>query len=216
MWIFRLSPLLALLTQSACAEPASAPPAVATEEASGTSEVDPTTTVSAAKPGSGKDDGVVSGQLAPGMDLPVFGSEKRWNLADYVNGNGTGRADGVVVSFMASWCGVCKNSLPTLVELEAEHRARIQFVVVNTDTTSDAQQKEADILKKAGLNVPMAVVDAPTQTAWLGSSKSIPRFVFIDKRGKVMVQDRGFGAKVKPLMPKQIKSLLARADRDAG
>lgn len=165
-----------------------------------------------ATPKSAKDDGVVSGQIAPALSLPVVGDTRTWTLSEHVNTEGTGRSEGAVVAFMASWCGVCKNALPTLAELETQYSAQVAFVVVTTDTTDDKREQELDILRKGGIKAPLLAIDAPTQTAWLGSSQSIPRFVFVDKLGKVMVQDRGFGAKVKPLMPKQMVSLLKRAE----
>lgn len=109
-----------------------------------------------------------------------------------------------VVGMVASWCGPCAASLPTLKQLEEQHAGALEVVLVATDATKEGRQKEADKVAAAGLN---AVVLDPTPEdlqAWMGRKRNVPHFYIVNKVGEVLVQDRGFGSKVKKVLPGQI------------
>jgi len=155
------------------------------------------------------DNGLVNGEYAPAFTLPVIGGKGTWNLEDHVRKDGAGKSDAVIVAFMASWCGYCAKSLPTLKELETANAGRLAVVILSVDDDDASRAAEAAKIKAAGLSAPVLAADGPTRRAWLGDSKSIPRFYFLNKVGEILVQDHGFGNTVQPLMPKQVAMLLA-------
>jgi thiol-disulfide isomerase/thioredoxin len=151
-----------------------------------------------------------SGQHAPPLSLlPVDGGTP-WALEDLLDPTGNSCPDAFLVAFMASWCTYCSQSLPTLVELQ-EQFPELGIVTVTIDTTPDAQEAEAEKVKKAGLTGPVLVADAATRTAWLGAGGSVPHYYFVDHDGKIRSQDKGFGDKVKPMMPKQAAAVLGQS-----
>lgn len=153
--------------------------------------------------------GLVNGETLPDFELPYAdGSGNRWRLHDKVNPEGSGSQQGVIVSLMASWCGYCKASLPTVLELQQQFGDKIAIVILTVDTDEASAKKEAGIVKDAGLSVPVLWADSATRQALAGTSQSIPRFFFVNKIAEVLVQDRGFGEKVRPMMPKQAQMLL--------
>ena len=151
-----------------------------------------------------------SKEFAPEIALPQLDSPGTWRLSDHVRPGGGGSADAAVVMFMASNCGYCKLSLPTMRQMEIEYGDRVAFVIITTDKTEAARKQELSIVRQAGLKTPVLAADEMTKRAWLGASASIPRFFFVNKIGQILVQDRGFGRKVKPLIPKQIRAALDR------
>lgn len=157
--------------------------------------------------------GLVNGEYLPEFELPYAdGSGQRWRLAEVVNKAGTGNRSGLILSLMASWCGYCKASLPTLVELQQQYGEQLAIVILTVDTEEAKAKEEAQIVASAGLKVPVLWADAATRKALAGDSQSIPRFFFVNKIGEILVQDRGFGDKVRPLMPKQAAMLLAHPE----
>lgn len=153
---------------------------------------------------------VANGSFAPDFKLPRLDKAGgTFQLSDYVHPQGTGKSDGAIVAFMASWCGVCHRSLPTLKQIKDEHGDRLLIVIVSTDETPEAARLEAEKVAEAGLgSLPVVHADRAVLNAWLGAGSGVPRFFFLNKIGEVIVRDVGFGSKVGPLMPKQARFVL--------
>jgi thiol-disulfide isomerase/thioredoxin len=152
----------------------------------------------------------VNGNYLPDFQLPYAdGSGQTWHLSDVVNQQGTGQKQGLILGMMASWCGYCRASLPTVAELQQQYQDQIGLVILSVDSDASAAKEEAGIVAAAGVTVPVLWADAATRKALVGDSQSIPRFFFVNKVAEVLVQDRGFGDKVRPLMPKQASMLLS-------
>ncbi len=152
--------------------------------------------------------GVVTGQHAPALDLARLGEEGRWRLSDVtVPGSAP---QGVVVSFMASWCGPCTASLPTLAALEHVNPG-LTIVTVATDDTPAGQSAELHKVRAAGIQGPVLAGEPQTNAQWVGTGGSVPRYVFVARNGDIIAQDRGFGDNVKGLMPRQAARTLAAA-----
>jgi len=111
---------------------------------------------------------------------------------------------------MASWCGYCAQSLPTLKDLKDQY-PDLGLVVVTIDDKPAGALAELKKVRSAGLDVPVLQADPVTRAAWLGPSGSVPRYVFINGDGRIVAQDKGFGDKVRPLMPGQARRALRRA-----
>ena len=110
----------------------------------------------------------------------------------------------VIVGMVASWCGPCAASLPYRRQMKDQHGDSLEVVLVATDVDAEGRAKEAAKVTAAGLDAP--VLD-PTQDdlrAWMGGKRSVPHFYIVNQVGEVLVQDRGFGNKVRKDLPKQI------------
>lgn len=152
---------------------------------------------------------IPNGEFAPDFDLPrVDAAGGRWRLSAHVGPTLEGDADAALVCFMASWCGYCHRSLPTLKALAEEHGDRLRIVIITTDQTDEAARREAERVAAAGLDVPVLKADAATLSAWLGRDRGVPRYFFVNKVGEVTVRDRGFGSSVAQAMPKQARFTL--------
>ena len=120
-------------------------------------------------------------------------------------GSHCGTAGAVVVGFTASWCGPCKQSYPYLKKMKEQFGDDLKVVLVTTDATVRDKEKHLDVVRKSGLSVPLLDPDPDSLRAWLGRRRNIPHFYVINRSGEILVQDRGFGKKVRKVLPGQIK-----------
>lgn len=182
---------------------AAAPAATARLEASGEVTPVPEGTVPRARGA-----GAISGQPAPKLHLLDAESGLPWSLADNLDPSGQSCPDAYLVAIMASWCGYCSQSLPTLKALEDQF-PDLGIVTVTVDDKPEGQQAELAKVRAAGISGPVLVADAATANAWIGAG-AVPRYVFVNHDGKVVGQDRGFGDKVAPMMPDQARRALGQ------
>jgi thiol-disulfide isomerase/thioredoxin len=162
---------------------------------------DPSTIADSAK-------GLSNGDFAPELDLFDLAHGENYRLSDHVGPTATDPAKVVIVGFAASWCGRCKLSYPYLAEMQKQFGDDLHVVFITTDESEPLMKKEVDLIKKGGLDVPVLKPDAHTLTAWLGRKRNIPHFYIVNTAGEILVQDRGFGDKVKKVLPGQIRYAL--------
>lgn len=153
-------------------------------------------------------DGLANGTTAPDFTQPLVDRDGQLRLYDYVSPDGKGKAKAAMVAFMASWCGYCKKSLPTVKQV-ADANPDLAVIILAIDDDIPGRVREAKRVKAAGLDVPVVSPDRATIDAWMGASRSIPRFFLLNAVAEVKMQDRGFGDKVRPLLPKQVRYLLS-------
>lgn len=150
--------------------------------------------------------GLQNGDFAPEVALTDLRTGKPYKLSDHV---GPTAREGIdtqvaIVGMVASWCGPCAASLPMLKRLEEQYEGKLEVVLLATDITPEGRRKEADKVAASGLN---AVVLDPSEwdlRAWMGAKRNVPHFYIVNKVGEVLVQDRGFGNKVRKVLPKQL------------
>lgn len=118
--------------------------------------------------------------------------------------------DGVVVAFVASWCGRCKESYPLLEALQKEYGKRLKILLITADTDQEAKNKMVSIVKEKKMTLPLLDPSENLVQLWLGDKKNIPRFFMIDYKGEIRVKDTGFGDKMAKLLPQHIDWLLSR------
>lgn len=150
-----------------------------------------------------------TGQPAPALVLPELEGGATWDLSAQLDPSGESCPKALLVAFMASWCGYCAESLPTLRALEEQY-PDLGVVTVTVDDQPEGRKAELDKVRAAGLTGPVLVADADTVSRWIGSGNAVPRYYFIDRHGVVAGQDKGFGDKVAPLMPRQAARALSR------
>jgi thiol-disulfide isomerase/thioredoxin len=201
-----------IVSLAACDVHETAPPAAETPAASSTPIAVPAPAPAPpAAPPVDPGVGLGNGATAPDFDLAIHGGSGTWRLYDHVAPDATGTSSAAIVSFSASWCGPCRASLPTLAEIAAANPG-LTIVIVSIDANDADREKERAAVASAGLSAPVLSADSSTRRAWLGSEEHIPRFFFLNKIAEVMVQDRGFGDKVRPMMPKQVAYILAHPE----
>ena len=204
----RARPLLTLSLLAACASPPDASTAKPAAVPSGVDGAGAEQTAPKGPPRPARGAGAVSGQPAPALALPDLESGETWVLADHLDPSGQSCPDAYMIAFMASWCGYCQQSLPTLRALEQQF-PDLGIVTVTVDKTPATQKEELQKVRAAGLTGPVLVADATTASTWIGGS-AIPRYVFINRDGKIIGQDRGFGDNVAPMMPGQARKALGQ------
>ena len=149
--------------------------------------------------------GRVNGEFAPELDLFDLMHGSNYRLSDHVGPTASEPKKVALVGFAASWCGRCKLSYPYLAELQQEFGEDLHVVFVTIDEGEPLMQKEVELIKQGGLDVPVLKPDQHTLRAWLGRKRNIPHFYIINQAGEILVQDRGFGDKVKKVLPGQIR-----------
>ncbi len=98
----------------------------------------------------------------------------------------TGRFKGkyIYLDFWATWCGPCRKEMPASQELMGKltekQRRKIVFLYVSIDESQEAWRKTLEALKLQGEHG-----WSPEMGARLGV-ESIPRYLIIDKDGKIM------------------------------
>ena len=177
-------------------------------------------------------DGKSTGAFRPGYgqkDVPndfvlpyLANGEGRLSLRSLVNPEGTGQVEGVVVAFVASWCGRCKLSYPMLESLQEKYPDKLKILLLTAEMNDAGKKKMVEVVKKLNLTLPL--LDAPPALIeeWLGTKKNIPRFYLLDYTGTVMVKDTGYGKKMARILPRHVELLMtlrerraARADKSA-
>ncbi len=103
----------------------------------------------------------------------------------------------VYIDVWATWCGPCRQQFPFLQKLETEyHNKDIEFVSISTDSDrrsggswENAEKKWRNMVDAQNLGGVQlwAGKDNSFQTAYMISS--IPRFILLDKTGKVVDAD---------------------------
>ena len=156
--------------------------------------------------------GLKNGDYAPELFHLDMRTGKRFRLSDWTGPTASDHQGAVVVGFTASWCGPCKQSYPYLKKMKEQFGDELRVVLITTDASVAAKEKHLALVKKAGLDVPLLDPDEDTLRAWLGKRRNVPHFYIINQVGEVLVQDRGFGNKVRKVMPGQINYAIRNPD----
>ena len=131
----------------------------------------------------------ISLKLVPGAVSPTF--------TDYENikGGKTSLSDFkgkyVYIDVWATWCGPCRMEIPHLKKLEQKfHGKNIEFVSISIDDLENAQ-KWRDFVKEDQLTGVQLMADNDWKSEFIKNYgiKSIPRFILIDKEGKIINYD---------------------------
>lgn len=131
----------------------------------------------------------ISLKLVPGAVSPTF--------TDYENikGGKTSLSDFkgkyVYIDVWATWCGPCRMEIPHLKKLEQKfHGKNIEFVSISIDDLENAQ-KWRDFVKEDQLTGVQLMADNDWKSEFIKNYgiRSIPRFILIDKEGKIINYD---------------------------
>lgn len=137
-------------------------------------------------------------EKAPDFSLAALDDEQEYSLADY-------GGQVVYVDFWASWCGPCRQSLPSLDRLyrQLSHRG-FMVLAINVDAYS---QDAKDFLKAYPVSYPVLRDESGSLPATFGV-KGMPTAFLIDKQGKVRRVHEGFRLGDEDIIRKDILTLL--------
>ena len=141
--------------------------------------------------------------MAKGQPSPKF--ENYENYAGGTTSLDDFKGKFVYIDLWATWCGPCKDEIPSLKALEKEyHGKNIQFVSISCD-----KQKMKPFWKKMvkdlGLTGVQLIADKDFKSSFVKAynAMSIPRFILIDPQGKIIKNNAP-----RPSETKKIKALF--------
>lgn len=101
---------------------------------------------------------------------------------------GSFRGQVVLIDFWATWCGPCREEIPSLVQLAAKYQARgVQLVGISMD---DAAAPVRNFYRSQRMNYPVALGDVQLARAF-GGVLGVPVKFFIDRHGRVAAKVAG-------------------------
>jgi len=114
----------------------------------------------------------------------------------------------VIVDFWASWCAPCKESFPTMNDLQTRYGAQgLTIIGINVD---EKNSDMVDFLKKHSADFTV-VRDAAQKLVDKVDISTMPTSFLIDSSGKVRFAHSGFrGEETKKKYEQEIESLLKR------
>jgi len=121
-------------------------------------------------------------KLQPGNPSPDFKAYdingKEYHLSDFKGKN-------VYIDLWATWCGPCLAEVPSLEKLKKDYEGKnIEFVSIDVYDNKDKWEKMVKSGKITGVQLRIPERDA--KFLELYDVRGIPRFIFIDKDGKII------------------------------
>lgn len=104
-------------------------------------------------------------------------------LSDYV-----GKGKYVLVDFWASWCGPCKNEMPSFIAMNKKY-AGDKIVILGVNI-SDVEEKFKEAVKNLGIDYPQIFVPKKGEynAAMLYNVETIPHTILFDPDGTIVVR----------------------------
>jgi len=141
-------------------------------------------------------DHVQKNDEAPGFTLKDARG-RRVRLADY-------KGKVVLINFWATWCAPCQAEMPSLVELQNEHRSR-GLQIIGVTYPPEHRSSVRGVIRKFKLNYPVLFGTRPMTDAY-GIGEVLPVTIVIDRNGKIRerilgtIEAEDFSEKVAPLL----------------
>jgi len=138
----------------------------------------------------------VIGQKAPSLVLPDLAgtSTTLVSLAGKV----------VLIDFWASWCAPCRNELPRLEALQAEHGSELVVLAINVDERTRDRDR---YLARSPLALTV-LDDSKQQVVAAYAIEKMPTSVLIDRAGVVQAVHYGYTAEGFEELQKAVADLL--------
>jgi thiol-disulfide isomerase/thioredoxin len=94
----------------------------------------------------------------------------------------------ILVNFWATWCGPCREEIPTLVALQDHYRDQLLIVGLSIDERPASEVK--DFARQFAVNYPIAIADESVQKAFGGIS-SVPATFVLNPSGQIVQRHVG-------------------------
>ncbi len=112
----------------------------------------------------------------------------------------------VLLDFWATWCGPCRRSTPIIVSIYNKyHKKGFVALGINLDRESD-MNKVTQYVNENNMDYPI-LIDA-FSVAEMYKVRGIPRFVLIDKQGRIVIEIEGLVPDLKAKLEQYIEALL--------
>ena len=120
------------------------------------------------------------------------------------------RGKWVFLHFWASWCGPCREEMPTIQKLSEKLGSdKFQIVMINT-----AEDEDTIFTFLAGISVEIdTLMDTDGQVTEVWKPRGLPTTFLIDPNGKVRYQAIGGREWHKPVYIDFVKKLITKTDR---
>ncbi len=114
--------------------------------------------------------------------------------------------DVTILNFWATWCGPCRQELPELERLAAEHKGlSLRVLAINVDSPRPAVEA---FIANTDLLLDVFFLDAKTQAS-LGIDK-VPFTVLLDGEGRVVRVYPGYSREGMQDLKEQVRNLLGK------
>jgi thiol-disulfide isomerase/thioredoxin len=139
-----------------------------------------------------------------GTQAPLFSAtlldEQPFDLANHLG------KSVVVLDFWATWCGPCRQALPTLAEVTARYKDKgVEFFAVDIGETPDEVR---EFLSGSGLNLTV-VMDRDGKISDLYQAQAIPQTVLIGKDGSIQAVHVGVSPDLEGQLTRELDALVA-------
>ena len=112
----------------------------------------------------------------------------------------------VLLDFFATWCGPCRRSTPIIVSVYNEyHKKGFVALGINLDRESD-MDKVTQYVNENNMDYPVLI--NAFSVAEVYKVTGIPRFVLIDKQGRIVIEIEGLVPDLKAKLEWYIEALL--------
>lgn len=121
--------------------------------------------------------GIKNGNLAPDVELVALdGIVQR--LSEF-------RGQVVFLNFWATWCGYCREEMPSMEKMWQEYRDR-GFVVLAV-SVGESKDKVRDFVKEYGLTFPVFLDPSQDVYGEFNRTNGIPQTYIIDRQGVIRI-----------------------------
>ncbi len=100
------------------------------------------------------------------------------------------RGKPVVVSFWASWCGVCKTGMPDFEEAYTAYGDNVHFMMVNLTAGSETQDVARTYIEEKGYTFPI-YFDTEMSAASAYGVNAVPVTYLVDAEGNLVAYGQG-------------------------
>ena len=138
-----------------------------------------------------------NGTEAPAWKLTSM-DDKSYELKDF-------KGKLVMIDFFYKGCGPCMQALPSLEKLYEKYKDK-GFAMIGIDTYDTKESGIEEFLKKRGVTYPVML--GGNDVAKIYNVYAAPTMYFIDKDGKIISTQVGYGEKVDDIIEKVIKDHL--------
>lgn len=110
----------------------------------------------------------------------------------------------LLVEFFATWCGPCRESIPSLLRLNARHGGK-GFQILGLSIDDNGQKELRSFAREMKLTYPVAMADDDLQAAY--GVRSVPVMFLINRKGQIIERYMGYAEEYE----KEIETAILRA-----